>query len=54
MECLLNVINVENVSPSELYLYTVVDKFLSSHIREFFFFTKMGRIAFYILEPVLL
>lgn len=54
MECLLNVINVENVSPSELYLYTVVDKSCLPTSENFFFFTKMGRIAFYMLETILL
>lgn len=38
MEYLLNELSIENVNPSELYLYILVDKFLSSHIRELFFF----------------
>lgn len=54
MEYLLNELSIENVNPSELYLYILVDKFLFSHIRElFFFFTKMGRIAFCMLETIL-
>lgn len=43
MEYLLNELSIENVNPSELYLYILVDKFLSSHIRELLFLTKNGQ-----------
>lgn len=49
MEFLLNVINVEN-SPSELYLYTVVVKFLSSHIRVFFFYQNGQNSILYVRD----